>query len=141
VNGQLYMIATVTNDNEDLGVSWTVTCGSAAPPGGISIDSSCGVFTPAQTQSGPVPAYPVTGIVATYNAPSAIPKGNTVTITAHATALPSVTSSVTLTIDAAASAVKPFSLRTGQPTHPEWASRTAAEQSGSSAGIGANAGL
>jgi hypothetical protein len=98
VNGQVYLVATVTNDNELLGVSWTVTCGSAVPPGGSSIDSSCGSFNPTQTASGPVPLYQSTGIVTTYNAPPIIPKGMTVTITAHATALPSVTSSVALTI-------------------------------------------
>jgi len=98
VNGQVYLVATVANDDEFLGVSWTVTCGSAAPPGGISIDSSCGFFEPAQTASGPVPPYSSTGIITTYNAPPNIPKGEVVTITAHATALSSVTSSVNLTI-------------------------------------------
>ncbi len=107
VNGQLYLIATVTNDDEALGVSWTVTCGSAVPPGGTSIDTSCGTFDPAQTASGPIPPYPSTGIITTYNAPSAAPKGGSVTITAHATALPSVSSSVTLTIVAAEAILEP----------------------------------
>jgi hypothetical protein len=111
VNGQAYMIATVTNDDQALGVSWTVTCGSATGPGGTSIDNSCGTCDPAQTASGPVPSYPSTGIIATYNAPSKIPKGATVTITAHVTALPSVTSSVTLTIVPAKNSFEPASMR------------------------------
>jgi len=109
VNGQAYLVATVTNDDQVLGVSWTVTCGSAAPPGGTSIDSACGTCNPAQTASGPVPLYPSSGIISTYNAPSEIPRGGTVTITAHVTALPSVTSSVTVTIVAAQSKVEPVS--------------------------------
>jgi hypothetical protein len=107
VNGAIYLVATVTNDDEQLGVSWTVNCGSLPPGGGTdgSIDTVCGVFDPAETSSGPVPTYPSTGIIATYTAPSEIPKGNSVTITAHAAALPSVTSSVTLTIVSASQAI------------------------------------
>jgi len=101
VNGQVYLVADVTNDNQFLGVSWTVTCGSAAAPGGIAIDTACGTFSPAHTESGPVPLYLTTGIITTYNAPATIPTGTTVTLTAHATALPSVTSSATLTVVAA----------------------------------------
>jgi hypothetical protein len=104
VNGQVFLVATVTHDDQLLGVSWTVNCGSALPPSSGTIDTSCGTCVPAQTQSGPVPLYPTTGIITTYDAPPAIPKGATVTITAHATALPSVTSSVTLTIVAAQAA-------------------------------------
>jgi len=100
VNGAIYLVGTVTNDNELLGVSWTVSCGSL-PPGGAAngvVSTACGVFTPSQTLSGPVPTYPSTGIVTQYSAPSVVPKGDTVTITAHATSLPSVVSSVTVTI-------------------------------------------
>ena len=119
VNGQVYMIATVTNDDQLLGVSWTVTCGSEAPVGGTSIDSSCGTCAPAQTASGPVPLYPSTGIITTYNAPSEIPKGGTVTITAHATALPSVTTSITLTIVAAHGNAEPPSTGARRATQVE----------------------
>ena len=111
VDGQVFLVATVTDDDQFLGVSWTVTCGSAIPPGSGTIDTSCGTFDPAQTASGPVPAYPSTGFIATYNAPSAIPKGATVTLTAHATALPSVTSSVALTIVAAQGSIEPASIQ------------------------------
>lgn len=98
VNGQIFLVATVTNDNEFLGVSWTVACGSSQPPSTGTIDTSCGAFVPQQTQSGPVPSYQSTGFVTTYSAPAEVPKGSTVTITAHVTSLPSVASSVTLTI-------------------------------------------
>jgi hypothetical protein len=111
VNGQVYLIVTVTNDDQLLGASWTVSCGSEVPPGGTSIDTSCGTCNPAQTASGPVPLYPSTGIITTYNAPPTVPKGGTVTITAHATALPSVTSSVTLTIVATQASVDPATSR------------------------------
>jgi hypothetical protein len=95
------MVADVTNDDLLLGVSWTVTCGSAAVPGGTSIDTACGTLNPANTESGPVPLYPTSGIISTYNAPAEVPAGSTVTITAHATALPSITSSATLKVVAA----------------------------------------
>ena len=98
VNQPIYLVATVANDNDLLGVSWTVSCGTAPPPGGVTINTACGVCNPAQTLSGPVPTYPSTGIISTYTAPSVVPKGGTITITAHATSLPSVVSSVTLTI-------------------------------------------
>lgn len=101
-----HLYANVIHDNQDLGVSWTVTCGSATPTGSGAIDTSCGTFSYAQTLSGPVPLYNTTGIVTAYNPPSAVPKGQTVTITAHATSLPSVASSVTLNIVAAQSSVE-----------------------------------
>ena len=103
VNGQVDLVATVTHDNRFLGVSWTVSCGSAAPPSTGTIDTSCGTFNPVQTESGPIPTYPSTGIITTFTAPPEIPKGASVTITAHATSLPSVTSSVVVTIVAAKS--------------------------------------
>jgi hypothetical protein len=109
VNGTVLLLATVTNDDEQLGVSWTVDCGSLAPVSGTNetISTACGVCSPEQTLSGPIPSYPTTGYITTFTAPSSIPKGNTVTITAHATSLPSVTANVTLTIVAAEQAVLP----------------------------------
>jgi len=106
VNGQVFMVATVTHDDQFLGVSWTVNCGSALPPSSGVIDASCGTVSPSQTISGPVPAYPATGYVAAYTAPPAIPKGASVTITAHVTALLSISSSVTLTIEPAMSSAE-----------------------------------
>ena len=99
VNGQTYLVAAVTHDDQLLGVSWSVTCGSALPPSSGVVDTSCGTLSPAQTLSAPVPTYPATGYVTTYSAPPAVPKGGTVTITAHSTALYSISSSVTLTIE------------------------------------------
>ncbi len=100
VNGVIYLVGTVTNDDEMLGVSWTVSCGSQPPLSSTndSISTACGAFVPTQTFSGPVPTYPSSGYITEYTAPSAIPKGNTVTITAHAVSLPSVVSSMNLTI-------------------------------------------
>jgi len=102
-----YIYATVTGDSEALGVSWTVDCGSATGVGSGAIDTSCGVFQPAQTLSGPVPVYAATGIVTTFNAPSTVPKNGTVTLTAHATSRPSEVLSVTLNIVATKSSVDP----------------------------------
>jgi hypothetical protein len=99
VNQPVYLYATVANDDDLLGVTWDVTCLSAAlPVSGVATSTACGVVSPAQTASGPIPTYPSTGIITTYTAPSAIPKGGTVTIIAHATSLPSAFRSVTLTI-------------------------------------------
>ena len=60
--------ATVSNDYSNAGVDWTVSCGS---PG------ACGTFSAGHTAS---------GATTTYTAPSAIPTGGTVTITATSTA-------------------------------------------------------
>jgi len=75
--------ATVTNDAANLGVDWTVTCGSV----GV-----CGSFNPTHTQS---------GVTTTFTAPASIPTGNTVTIIATATADTSKTATVTVTITSA----------------------------------------
>jgi len=100
INQPVYMIATVSNDNDFLGVTWAVTCGAVGTggSGGITTNTACGVASPSQTVSGPIPTYPSTGIITTYTAPSVIPKGGTATIYAHATSLPSAFSSVTFTI-------------------------------------------
>ncbi|HUB51906.1 MAG TPA: hypothetical protein VL986_07160 [Terracidiphilus sp.] len=92
----IYIFADVANDDELLGVTWAVSCSSSSPPNLQSSNTACGTFSPVQTESGPVPLYQTTGIVTTYNAPSAVPKGGTVTITAAATSQPTVTLSVTL---------------------------------------------
>jgi hypothetical protein len=96
-----YLFANVTNDDQFLGVSWSLSCVSPTPVSSGSVNTACGTTSPAQTISGPVPSYPLTGVVTAYNPPPAVPKGGTVIITAHATSLPSVVSSVTLTITAA----------------------------------------
>ncbi|MEI9979861.1 MAG: hypothetical protein WDN23_12860 [Edaphobacter sp.] len=82
---------TPVNDEARLGVDWTLMCGGnpLAPPvvGGTSV--GCGTVLPAHTAS---------GVPATYTAPSLIPVGTTVTITATVTSDPSQASSVVLTI-------------------------------------------
>jgi hypothetical protein len=98
-----YLDVTVTQDVESLGVDWSVTCSGSLPEGSLPpgmVDTSCGTFVPYHTASGPVPTYPgVTGIVTQFTAPANVPKAATVTIVAHATSLPSSTSSLILTIN------------------------------------------
>jgi len=101
-----YMDVTITNDTALLGANWSVTCQSALPPGtplppGQTEDTSCGVFSPLHTMSGPVPSYATSGAgyVTFYIPPAAAPKGGAVTLYATSTADPSRYSSVTLTIN------------------------------------------
>jgi hypothetical protein len=74
------VIATVSNDNNNAGVTWKVSCGS----------SSCGTISPAMTTSGGS---------ATYTAPSAVPAPAAVTITATSVTdtTKSVSASITIT--------------------------------------------
>jgi hypothetical protein len=71
--------ASILNDPKNLGVDWTVTCGS----------SKCGSFQPAHTAS---------DAPTTYTAPALVPSGNTVTITATAAGNLAETVSATVTI-------------------------------------------
>lgn len=101
--GSICLTVDVTDDPEALGVDWTVTCSSLLPEGSLpsgTVDTSCGSFTPTHTMSGPIPSYNNNGagIVTQFAAPAKIPRAGTVTIIAHATALPSSTSSLTLTV-------------------------------------------
>jgi hypothetical protein len=68
LNATATITAIVNNDSTNAGVDWSVTCGSA---------SDCGTLTPAHTAS---------GVPATYTAPSTIPSGTTVAISAVSTA-------------------------------------------------------
>jgi hypothetical protein len=74
------LIATVSNDNNNAGVTWKVNCGG----------SSCGTISPASTASGGS---------ATYTAPSAVPTPAAVTITATSVTdnTKSVSASITIT--------------------------------------------
>lgn len=101
----IYVDVAVANDTALLGVNWTVACGSAPPPGsplppGVTVDDSCGTFTPVHTASAPVPSYASSGagIVTLFTAPPAPPKEGVVTLYAAATADPSRYSSLTLPI-------------------------------------------
>jgi len=74
------VIAVVSNDTNNAGVTWKVSCGS----------SSCGTISPASTAS---------GAGATYTAPSAVPTPASVTITATSVTdgTKSVSASITIT--------------------------------------------
>ncbi len=78
-------------DSVNAGVDWTLTCGGSplAPPVPGGASSGCGTLLPSHTAS---------GIPATYTAPSLIPVGTMVTITAKVTSDPSQSSAVALTI-------------------------------------------
>ncbi len=100
-----YLDIALADDPQNLGVNWSVFCGSAPPPGtplppGQTEDQSCGTFAPAHTMSGPIPSFASSGAgyVALYTAPPAVPKQGVVTLYASATSDPSRTSSVTLTV-------------------------------------------
>ncbi|WP_263360148.1 beta strand repeat-containing protein [Acidicapsa ligni] len=81
INATTNIFATVTNDAAGTGVIWTVSCGS----------SVCGSFNPPTA----LPGY---GTV--YTAPSAVPTGNSVTITATSLTDTTKSSSVTVQITA-----------------------------------------
>jgi hypothetical protein len=74
------LIATVSNDNNNAGVTWKLSCGA----------SSCGTISPASTTSGGS---------ATYTAPSSVPTPAAVTITATSVSdnTKAVSASITIT--------------------------------------------
>ena len=77
INNTFPLTAVVTGDSKNGGVTWTVTCGTAA----------CGTLNPTTTAS---------NVATTYTAPAAIPTGNTVKVTA--TSVSDTTKSVSATI-------------------------------------------
>src|SRR5208283_1629316 len=83
-NSFAFLTATVLNDPVGNGVDWSVSCGT---PG------NCGSFFPVQSPVGSGPT--------TYSAPSGVPVGSTVTVTASSTTDPSMSDSVSITISAA----------------------------------------
>lgn len=83
---------TPTGDKADAGVNWTVTCGGSPVTGSIT-GGACGTFVPTHTPD---------GVASLFTAPSIVPIGNTVTITADVASNPSATSSITLPIVAPA---------------------------------------
>jgi hypothetical protein len=88
--------ATVLNDSANAGVTWTVTCGSTG---------ACGSFNPTSTLS---------GVNTTYTAPSAIPTGNTVVITA--TSVTDTTKSANITVTITATPALAVTLTTPPPS-------------------------
>lgn len=79
---------TPVGDSIDAGVNWTVTCGGSPVTGSIT-GGACGTFVPTHTPD---------GVASTFTAPSIIPIGQTVTITADVASNPSASSSITLPI-------------------------------------------
>ncbi len=75
-------------DTTDAGVNWTVTCGGNPITGSVT-GGACGTFVPTHTPD---------GVASTFTAPSIIPIGTTVTITADVASNPSASSSITLPI-------------------------------------------
>lgn len=84
VGSSISMRAQITNDvSANPQANWTVTCAS----------TPCGSFSPATTAS---------GVPTTYTAPTAIPQGNTVTVTATSVTDSTKSVSATIAITAAA---------------------------------------
>jgi len=80
---------TAANTAGQMGVDWSISCGGSA----------CGSVNPPHTANAPLPNRQPNGQVTTsFAAPSTVPPGGTVTITASATAEPTVQASVTITI-------------------------------------------
>ena len=79
IGSQAGIAATVTNDSQNGGVNWTVTCGSA----------DCGSFQPTSTAS---------TVPTTYTAPATIPTGGTVTVKATSVTDSTKSKSATITI-------------------------------------------
>ncbi len=120
VGGGTYLDVSLTNDKSLLGADWTVSCGSALPPGtplppGQTVDTSCGYFTPIHTATAPVPAYAqnADGIVTYYTAPATPPKAGTVTLYASSSADHTRFSTLTLVV-----AGKPISVAIVASTPP-----------------------
>jgi hypothetical protein len=89
VNEFIGITATVTNDPNLAGVSWSVSCGSTG---------ACGSFSPTTTPS---------GVATTYHAPATVPTGNTVTITATSVTSPAVSASVIIVVTNPPTALTP----------------------------------
>jgi hypothetical protein len=85
VSSTAAIMATVANDSKAAGVAWTVTCNS----------SSCGSVSPSSS-TGNSPGT-------TFTAPTGVPSGNTVTITASSLTDSTKAASVSITITASAS--------------------------------------
>ena len=81
------LTAVVTNDPAHEGVSWSVSCGTSG---------NCGSFTPTSTAG---------GSATTYQAPTVVPAGNTVTIKATSVADTTKSASATIPIEAEAAAI------------------------------------
>jgi hypothetical protein len=88
VGSTLRISMTPASDSSGAGVDWIVAC-SGNPVTGSTTDGACGTLSPPHTADGGVTVY---------TAPSIVPVGTTITITATLGANPSATSSASLTI-------------------------------------------
>ena len=97
VNGTTSLKAVLTNDYVSGGASWSVSCGAAA----------CGSFSSTTTAS---------GVATTYHAPSAVPPGGTVAVTASSVTDPTKQASAVIAIQPVAVTVSAASstVTTGQ---------------------------
>lgn len=86
ISGQASLAVSITGDSKLLGADWTVTC-SVAPV--AANPNPCGTFSVAHTAS---------GAINNFTAPSTVPPGGTVLITATATENPTRSSTLSLTI-------------------------------------------
>ena len=118
VNQSAAITAVVNNDTSKEGIDWTLTCASG---------SSCGAVNPAHTDG---------GAFVNFTAPSAVPSGNTVTLTATSTFDPTATASAVITISAAGITV---AFETPPPS--SLAVNTGANMSATVTGDTANAGV
>ena len=91
------LIAIVSNDSDNAGVTWKVSCAG----------SSCGTISPASTAS---------GVSTTYTAPSAVPSPATVTVTATSVTDSTKSVSASITITAAAPPAIAVSFTTQPPS-------------------------
>ena len=77
-----------SGDRLNAGVDWVVTCGGNPITGSV-VNGACGTLAPIHTAD---------GAITVYTAPSIVPIGTAITITATVTSNPSQSSSLTLTI-------------------------------------------
>jgi hypothetical protein len=94
LGSQTTLMVNVANDVTDAGVDWVASCSAA----------NCGTFNPDHTLS---------GVATVYTAPNSIPAGNTINLTAKATASPSESVTVTIAIQSSISVTL-----TGFPASP-----------------------
>ena len=79
---------TPIGDKANAGVNWTVTCGGSPVTGSVT-GGACGTLVPTHTPD---------GVASVYTAPSIVPIGNTVTLTAAVASNPSAVSRFTLPV-------------------------------------------
>jgi hypothetical protein len=94
--GTQSFIATVTNDSQNKGVTWTLS-------GAACAEGSCGSISPTTSAS---------GIAITYTAPATVPSPATIDLTAASAADPVITATALITVTAAATSSTPLLLGT-----------------------------